>query len=82
MARPVVSTTVGAEGLDLGDGITLADGESAFVDALVTTLSDPDAARAQAQRGRERVMARYEWGCIAPLQAQAWHDAIARSVGA
>lgn len=78
MARPVVSTTVGAEGLALGDGITIADGAEGFVDALVRTLDDPAAAQAQAERGRARVMETYEWGCIAPHQARAWHEAIAR----
>ena len=30
------------------------------------------------RRGRERVLARYEWDRIAPLQADAWRDAIDR----
>ena len=55
-----VSTTVGAEGLALGDGITIADGKDAFVDALVSTLGNPGAAAEQAERGRARVMERYE----------------------
>lgn len=82
MARPVVSTSVGAEGLVLGDGITIADGAEAFVDALAATLDDPAAAAQQAERGRARVMERYEWDRIAPLQAAAWHDAIDRGAGA
>ena len=78
MALPVVSTPVGAEGLDLGDGITLAETADAFVGALAATLADPEAAGQQAVRGRTRVMERYEWGRIAPIQARAWQEAIAR----
>lgn len=72
MARPTVSTAVGAEGLALGDGITIADGAAAFADAVLGVLADPDAAAAQALRGRERVLARYAWDRIAPLQAAVW----------
>lgn len=72
MARPVVSTRVGAEGLELGDGVTIADDAADFANALADTLADPEAAAAQAARGRERVMATYEWGRIAPIQAELW----------
>jgi len=76
MERPVVSTTVGAEGLDLGDGVVRADGAEAFVEAVDRALARPDEAAASAQRGRERVLARYEWDVIAPKQADAWRVAV------
>lgn len=78
MERPVVSTSVGAEGLELGDGIARADGAEAFARAVVQVLAEPAEAAAMARRGRERVLARYEWDRIAPLQADAWRDAIER----
>jgi glycosyltransferase involved in cell wall biosynthesis len=78
MGRPVVSTSVGAEGLDLGDGILRADGAEAFARAIAEVLDEPAAAAERARRGRERVLARYEWDRIAPLQAEAWQAAIER----
>ena len=78
MGRPVVSTTVGAEGLDVGDGVRLADDPAAFTAAIVDTLSHPAEALARAARGRTRVLETNEWGRIAPLQAAAWQAAVAR----
>ena len=78
MARPVVSTSIGAEGLELGDGLVRADGAEALAQAVVDTLAAPADAQAMADRGRERVLARYEWDVIAPRQAEAWAQAYAR----
>jgi glycosyltransferase involved in cell wall biosynthesis len=82
LERPVVSTTVGAEGLDVGDGVVLADSPSAFAEAVLRALADPAAARERAWRGRERVLRTHEWGAIAPLQAAAWEATVARGRGA
>ena len=78
MERPVVSTTVGAEGLDLGEGIVIADGAEAFAAALADALANPAPAQARALEGRTRVLARYEWDRIAPLQETAWSEMVAR----
>ncbi len=72
MQRPTVSTSVGAEGLDLGDGITIADGAEDFAGAVLGVLAAPDAAAAQAKRGRERVLEHYAWDRIAPRQVAVW----------
>ena len=63
---PVVSTSVGAEGLDLVDGseILLADSAEAFAAAVSRLLADPDARRAQAAAARRRVEDRYGWSEI------------------
>jgi glycosyltransferase involved in cell wall biosynthesis len=75
MARPVVSTRVGAEGLDVGDGVRLADGVEEFAAAVIATLAEPAQAAACAWRGRERILATHAWDRIAPLQAAAWRQA-------
>jgi len=72
METPVVSTSIGAEGLDLGDTIVRADGAPAFTRALIDVLHRPEEAAAQARAGRARVLERYEWGRIAPRQAEVW----------
>jgi glycosyltransferase involved in cell wall biosynthesis len=78
MERPVVSTTVGAEGLDVGEGVVLADEPSAFAEAVASVLADPVGATASARAGRARALATHEWGNIAPLQARVWVEAAAR----
>lgn len=83
LGRPVVSTPVGAEGLELEGGLRLADGAEAFAAAVLDLLQHPQEARRLAARGREQVLARYDWDRIAPLQAALWRDLVAgrRSVG-
>jgi glycosyltransferase involved in cell wall biosynthesis len=63
---PVVSTAVGAEGLDFAAGeIGVADEPDAFADALVALLADRAAARRQAAAARARVESAYGWDRIA-----------------
>jgi glycosyltransferase involved in cell wall biosynthesis len=63
---PVVSTSVGAEGLDLADGseIRVADGAAEFAAAVSELLADPDARRRQAEKARRKVEERYGWRSI------------------
>jgi glycosyltransferase involved in cell wall biosynthesis len=82
MGRPVVSTTIGAEGLDVGDGVVLADGADAFAEATAAALEDPATALARAARGRARVLLRHEWGAVAPKMAAAWREAAGASPAA
>lgn len=60
--RPVVSTSLGAEGLDLRDGehLLLADGPEQFADACVELLSDPARCREMGRSARTFVAERYE----------------------
>jgi polysaccharide biosynthesis protein PslH len=60
---PVVSTTLGAEGLDLVPGreILLADAPEAFADAVVRLLTDPATRGAMADAGRAAVARAYDW---------------------
>jgi polysaccharide biosynthesis protein PslH len=78
MARPVLSTTVGAEGLDLGDAVVLKDEPAAFAAAVLDAFEHPAAWAARARAGRERVLARHEWGRLAPKQLEVWRRAAAR----
>lgn len=63
---PVVSTTIGAEGIAGIDGIhfRLADTDAALAAAVVALLQDPRAADAMAARGQELVRERYQWSSI------------------
>jgi polysaccharide biosynthesis protein PslH len=64
--KAVVSTTVGAEGLDVTDGedILLADDAERFAASVVSLLRD-DARRAEVGRAASALAARYDWSVIA-----------------
>ena len=67
MAKPVVSTTVGAEGLALGSGreYIAADDPQSFADAVVSLLRDPARRAALGRAGRRLVEHRYGWSQVA-----------------
>jgi hypothetical protein len=67
MAKAVVSTTVGAEGLPLTSGREFigADDPEDFADAVVALLNDPVRRQAIGQAGRSLVDAHYSWEQIA-----------------
>lgn len=64
---PVVSTTLGASGLDVHDGedLLLADTSEDMADALVGVLADDDLAARLATAGRALVEDRYDWAVTA-----------------
>jgi glycosyltransferase involved in cell wall biosynthesis len=66
MARPVVTTSIGAEGLVLQPGIelALADDPVTFSNEVIRLLLDPDAAIRLGAAGREAVVRQYDWDRI------------------
>jgi glycosyltransferase involved in cell wall biosynthesis len=65
-ARPVVSTTVGAEGLGLRDGehLLIADQPEAFARAVARLLGDASLRRGLAEAGRRVVVERFAWSSL------------------
>ena len=63
---PVVSTSVGAEGLSFvnGEEILLRDDPARFAEAVALLLADPEARRRQAAVARARVEREYGWRAI------------------
>jgi glycosyltransferase involved in cell wall biosynthesis len=63
MHTPVVSTTVGAQGLSLVDGedIVLADTPTAFADAVLDMLNSHDRRILMEQKGARTVNENYRW---------------------
>ncbi|MFL6213165.1 MAG: glycosyltransferase [Blastocatellia bacterium] len=63
MGKPVISTTIGAEGLPLRDGadLWLADEPYAFARAVIRTLTDYAMARQLGERARSLVCERFGW---------------------
>jgi len=67
MGRPVVSTSLGAEGLDVrpGHDLEIADGAAPFAAATVALLHDPDRRARLGIHARRTAMERYAWSVVA-----------------
>ena len=79
---PVVSTTIGAEGIYThpDEDILIADTAQAFAQAVIRVLQDPNLAQQLAQNGRQTVTKEYDWRVVYP----AWdivYDGLNRSNG-
>jgi glycosyltransferase involved in cell wall biosynthesis len=64
---PVVSTTIGAEGLPVEPGtqILIADDPASFAECCVRLMEDPDAHARMAQEARQMVTSRFSWEAAA-----------------
>jgi polysaccharide biosynthesis protein PslH len=73
MAKAVVSTGVGAEGLPVthGEHVWLADEPQTFARAVVSLLRDVDRRRHLEEAARTLVLERYDWSAVAGQLEQA-----------
>ncbi len=72
MAKPMVSTAVGCEGLDVRDGehLLVADDAPGFARSVVRLVDDPGLGRRLGQAGRALVDQKYTWeGAARQLEA-------------
>ncbi len=76
MQKAVVSTTVGAEGLNLVDRqeIVLADRPNQFADSVIELLSDSERRQNLGLKGRERVEQDYGWSSIGHKLRQVYQN--------
>ncbi|HEX5706406.1 MAG TPA: glycosyltransferase [Pyrinomonadaceae bacterium] len=79
MEKPVVSTTVGAEGLPVADGaeILLADTPEDFAARVVSVLKDAELANGLGARAASAVRERFGWGKVSEAFAEACERALA-----
>jgi sugar transferase (PEP-CTERM/EpsH1 system associated) len=79
MGLPVVSTTVGAEGLPVTPGthLVVADGADAFAHAVLTLLDDDERRRQLGAAARALVASQYDWSTI----ARGFEDALIQFAG-
>jgi len=72
MEKPIVSTTVGAEGLPVTDGkeLCIADTPETFAAAVVNLLTNPEAARNLGQESARVVRERFGWNGVAKQFAE------------
>lgn len=73
---PVVSTSIGAEGLGAVDGehMLLRDDPQAFADAVLDLLDNPQKGTAMGQAGRAWVVENHAWSHSAALLRRAYAD--------
>ena len=81
MAKAVVSTTVGAEGLPLVDDehYVRADNAQTFAGAVVSLLRDPQRRKALGAAGKELVHSHYSWHSVADTFERHCLDALNRN---
>jgi glycosyltransferase involved in cell wall biosynthesis len=67
MAKAVVSTTIGAEGLPVtaGRDLEIADEPARFAQAVVRLMRDAVARRAIEAAARQLVVDKYDWSAVA-----------------
>jgi glycosyltransferase involved in cell wall biosynthesis len=78
MAKPVISTTVGAEGLPVRDGqeLLIGDTPDEFAAAVVRVLEDEVLARELGARAAATVRARFGWDKVAASFAESCERAL------
>ena len=66
MGKPMVSTAIGCEGIDVRDRehLLIADGADAFADAVLELMGNPALARTLARNGRDLMLERYRWESV------------------
>ena len=74
--KAVVSTTIGAEGLDVvsGEHLVIADSPSEFALRIEDLLASTKARRLLGNNGRKLVIDRYSWDQIANRLESVWYD--------
>ena len=67
MSRPMVTTTLGCEGIDVVDErqLLIRDDADSFAAAVVSLLADPDRGSALGAAGRDLIETRYSWASAA-----------------
>lgn len=83
MSKPVVSTSLGVEGLDLqaGDQLKVADAPEAFAAELVGLILDQAACKRIAESARQHVIKNYSSGKIAKDFDVICRETIGKSIG-
>lgn len=66
--QAIVSTPIGAQGLDVQDGVELrlADTAEAFAQAVITLLQQPEQCGQLGEAGAQYVKTHYDWSVIVP----------------
>ncbi len=80
MEKPLVTTSVGAEGIALEHGKTamITDDSDAFAQHTIELLQDPARREAMGRAGRELVVANYDWRSNYQVLERVFQEAVAK----
>jgi sugar transferase (PEP-CTERM/EpsH1 system associated) len=83
MEKPIVSTSIGAEGLPIEDGreIVLADTPETFADAVIKLIKQPEVAHEIGQRAATKVRQKFGWDKVAESFAVVCESRLNSQVG-
>jgi sugar transferase (PEP-CTERM/EpsH1 system associated) len=83
MGKPIVTTSVGAEGIALTHGQTamITDDPRQFADYTMQLLADDSLRKKLGNNGRQLVLERYDWRAIYPTLEQVFRTAAAKHAG-
>lgn len=76
MQKPVVSTSIGCEGIDATDGedIIIRDDPTAFAEAVIRLFNDRNLRQQLVANGFELVKKKYDWTVIGELMEKAYSE--------
>ena len=82
MGKAVVSTSIGAEGIDYKNGfdISIANTREAFAASIIELLLSKHLRVFIGNNARATVIERYDWTSLAELQDRAWQAAVESSI--
>ena len=83
-AMPVVTTTIGLEGIEAlpGEDLIVANTPESFANVVVALLRDPNTQAKLAERGRRLAEERYDWKAVLKKMDQIYGEVEPQSVGA
>lgn len=83
LGKPIVSTSIGCEGIDVTDrvNIRVADDPNVFADTIVELLRDTDQRKALGTAARSLAESSYSWGPITDTLLGAYRSAIGSHCG-
>jgi polysaccharide biosynthesis protein PslH len=78
LGRPVVSTSIGCEGLDVVDGqhLLVADDAASFAEQTIRLLTDRSLYERMVASARSLVVRNYDWDAIADRQLEVYAEAL------
>jgi glycosyltransferase involved in cell wall biosynthesis len=84
MGKAIVSTSLGADGIDAADGreIVIADDPARFAAAVIRLLEDPGMAERLGQAGRRLAVERYAWSAAGAKLEQFYREVLDDARGA
>ncbi len=83
MGKAVVTTSVGAEGIEAESGkeIIIEDDSESFAGAVIDLLGDPNRVKGLGSNARKLILDKYDWERIGYLQNTLYHELISGFTG-